>query len=301
MKKEWFSILWILAVIFGIVALISVWNQKKLGFKRHRMIEEKEYLCKKISQWMPQYGETLEPVACENLLARVGMGQWPDYRGCLDEKDPLPCIADHLCRDLGDEGCLMKARIRMGHPDTLASGVKELVGLCEQKNRVDACALLQILATERPELGLSAPKVWHSRVCQLSGRNCTTAQDHALHECLASPIGTCVDRLEADPDPMGLFLACEAGAGRFCRRWAEVMFPHVSRPDDPYWSDVQLGQLCLLQDPVSCARLGVARDFLPLLTHACALGETGACTRLLATESDPVRRKFLEYRLSHGG
>ncbi len=301
MKKEWFSILWILAVLFGVVAMISLWNQKKLGFKRHRMNEEKEYLCKKISQWMPQYGETMEPVACENLLARVSMGQWPDYRECLDEKDPLPCVSGHLCTDLGDDGCLMKARVQLGLPDSRDEGLKDLVQLCEKKNRVDACALLQILATERPELGLSPPKVWHSRVCRLSGRNCATAQDQALRECLSNPVGACVDRLAADPDPMGLFLACEAGVGRLCRRWAEVMFPHVSRAEDPYWSEARLGQLCLLQDPVSCARLGAARDFLPLLTHACALGESGACRKLLATENDPVRRKFLEYRISHGG
>jgi hypothetical protein len=301
MKKEWFSILWILAVIFGIVALISVWNQNKLGFKRTRMLEEKDYLCKKISQWMPQYGQTMEPAACENLLARISMGQWSDYRDCLDEKNPLPCVSGTLCRDLGDEGCLLKARIQVGDPDTVAAGIKELTGLCETRHRVDACALLQVLSTERPELGLAAPKVWHSRVCQLSGRNCTTAQDLALSECLANPLGACLDRLESDPDPMGLFLACEAGSGRLCRRWAEVMFPHLSRAGDLYWSEARLGQLCLQDDPVSCARLGVTRAFTPLLTHACARGDSGACNRLLTTETVPVRRRFLEHRIAHGG
>ncbi len=302
MKKEWFSILWILAVIFGVVALISTWNQKKLGFKRNRMNEEKEYLCKKIAQWMPQYGGTLEPAACENLLARVGLGRWPDYRDCLDEKDPLPCASVHLCRDLGDEGCLLKARVALGHAELRSDGLKELVDLCEKKNLVAACAHLQQLAAEQPELGLAPPKVWHSRVCRLSGRNCATAQDHALRSCLTNPVDVaCADRLGTDADPMGLFLACEAGDGRLCRRWAEVLFPHLTRPDDPFWSEARLGQLCLLGDAVSCGRMGQRHPEGRLLTHACAQGDPGACARLMETESDPVRRRFLEHRISHGG
>lgn len=297
MKKEWFSILWILAVIFGVVALISTWNQKKLGFKRHRMVEEQEFLCKKISQWMPQYGGTMEPAACENLLARLGLGRWPDYRECLGQKDPMPCVSSRLCRDLGDEGCLLQGRVALADPGTQKAGLALLVDLCEKKDRVEACAHLQQLATEMPQLGLAAPKLWHSRVCRLSGRNCATTQDQALRTCLQNPVAAaCADRLGTDPDPMGLFLACEAGDGLFCRRFGEALFPHLSRPDDPFWSDELLGHYCLLGDPVSCARLGARRGHVGLLAHACARGETRACAHLLEAETDPVRRRFLAHR-----
>ncbi len=298
MKKEWLSILWILAIIFGIVGAVATWNRQNLGFRRKKVRQEKEALCHRILRDAAKTVLPLTQDSCQALLGPIPLGTWKAFNKCMDETETLECVFSELCGSGSTDGCLLSARVRLNHPDTANKAISDLVDLCDRKN-LQACAILQDEAESRP--GLDSPSTWHMRICRLSGRHCSRMDARALQDCLRNPVGRCLSELLVDPDPVGMFLACEAGSGFFCRRWLTKLFPHLEDPEDPHWSGTLLEQLCMKQDSASCLAVGLRENTPSLVTHACVLGEPDACSHLLETETEPVRRKFLEQRMTNSG
>ncbi len=299
MNREWLPILWILAGIFFLITLLSLWNRRDSQSRRQQAIQDREAICQRLVASAPRHEISLDMDTCMRLLEGVPAGRRNAYRACLEREESAGCLFDALCRDVRGSACAWARAVAWENPEDRAAAQERLVRMCENDGDAEACGQLLRISRQHPGVGLAAPSYWQTRICRITGRFCSGVQT-ALADCLKNPAAfRCLGRLDARPDPVAYFLACQALSGSACRRWAQAVFPHTKNPEDPYWSDARLSHLCTLGDSESCARLGQRRNLPDLLLLACREGYPDACVWQAEVERDPVRAAFLQWRGRH--
>ena len=300
MNREWLPILWILIGIFLLIALFSVWNRKESRGRRQQALHDRQVFCTRLMETLPQHEIQLDMSTCMRMLSGVPAGRRNAYRTCLQQKETTLCLLDTMCRDVREPVCAWAATVAWEHSDHRAEAQKKLVRLCEKENSIAACTQLLRISQKSPEkTNIAGSLYWQSQLCRITGRTCSRMQTSLL-PCLRIPLShECQKQLVLHPDPVALFLACEALSGSACRQWAYMLFPHTTNPNDAYWSNEKLAYLCTLQDVVSCAQLGHRLNQTNLVHFACRQGIAEACQELLGIEQDPLRISFLQWRRMH--